>query len=301
MANIKSSPVKFINALFGGAARRREQRAANEDFGNQMDAWEDTKMKNPYAGVKNPYAGVKNTYSNMENVYEDQTVDLKAAEFSKEQSQQDMANIMQSMKGAAGGSGIAGLAQVLANQSTKQAQQASASIGQQEQANQARASAEAGRLQKLEAAEAGRLDILEREGEQKADMLEREGARLVEQYDMDKQTKMLDFAMQRKAAADQEIRNAEAQRDQFVTGAVSAGLTAAVSDVRLKENINKTGVSKSGIPIYTFNYKGEDQLWSGTMAQDLLSMGKENAVTTMDNGYYGVYYDMIDVNMELKN
>ena len=37
------------------------------------------------------------------------------------------------------------------------------------------------------------------------------------------------------------------------------------------------------------------------MAQDLLSMGKENAVTTMDNGYYGVYYDMIDVNMELKN
>ena len=74
MANKKSSPGKFISVLFGGAARREEQRAANEDFGNQMDAWEDTKMKNPYAGVKNPYA-------DMENVYEDQTVDLKAAEF----------------------------------------------------------------------------------------------------------------------------------------------------------------------------------------------------------------------------
>ena len=36
------SPIKFINALFGGKGRRREQRAANEDLGNQMDAWEDT-------------------------------------------------------------------------------------------------------------------------------------------------------------------------------------------------------------------------------------------------------------------
>ncbi len=124
MAYKKSSPNKFINALFGGAARRREQRAANEDLGNQMDAWEDRKMTNPYAGVKNPYA-------DMENVYEDQTVDLKAAEFQKEQSQQNLSNIMANMKGAAGGSGVAGLAQVLANQGLKQAQQASASIGMQ--------------------------------------------------------------------------------------------------------------------------------------------------------------------------
>ena len=73
------------------------------------------------------------------------------------------------------------------------------------------------------------------------------------------------------------------------------------SDIRLKENINKTGVSESGIPIYTFNYKGEDQLWSGAMAQDLLGMGINNAVTIMDNGYYGVDYSMIDVDMITKN
>ena len=41
----------------------------------------------------------------------------------------------------------------------------------------------------------------------------------------------------------------------------------------IKENITKTGVSKSGIPIYTFNYKNDNQLWSGTMAQDLLELG----------------------------
>ena len=144
-----------------------------------MDAWEDSKMKNPYAGVTNPYA-------NLENVYEDQTVNLKQAEFEKEQSQQNMANIMQSMQGAAGGSGIAGLAQVLANQGVKQAQQASASIGQQEQANQARAREEAGRLQQLDV-----------EGEQKRDLMEREGKRMVEQFNFEKENKMLDMAMQR--------------------------------------------------------------------------------------------------------
>jgi hypothetical protein len=37
------------------------------------------------------------------------------------------------------------------------------------------------------------------------------------------------------------------------------------------------------------------------MAQDLLNMGREDAVTVMDNGYYAVYYDMIDVNMIAKN
>tara|TARA_R110002096_G_scaffold308486_1_gene503031 strand:- start:27 stop:884 length:858 start_codon:yes stop_codon:yes gene_type:complete len=284
MANQKPSPNKFLSFLTGGAARRSEQRAASDDLEGQMADWEDTKMKNPYAGVKNPYA-------NMENVYEDQTVDLKAAEFAKEQSQQSAANIMSSMKGAAGGSGVAGLAQVLANQGAKQAQQASADIGRQEKQNQTRALGESGRLQQID-----------REGEQKRDMLEREGERMVEQYDMQKQEKMMDFAMQRKEAADQDIDNASAQQDQFISGAISGGVGALMgSDIRLKENISKTGVSKSGIPIYTFSYKNNNQVWSGTMAQDLLEIGRDDAVLLMDNGYYAVNYDAIDVDMELKN
>jgi len=211
MANTKSSPNKFINALVGAPQRRREQFAPNEDLGRQMDNWEDTKMKNPYAGVKNPYA-------DMENVYEDQTVNLKQAEFEREQSQQNMANIMQTMQGAAGGSGVAGLAQVLANQGVKQAQQASASIGQQEQANQARARAEAGRLQQLDV-----------EGEQKRDLMEREGERMVEKFNLDKQDKMLEMAMARKGAADQARDEAQASFDKFLSGAVTGGLTSAVS------------------------------------------------------------------------
>ena len=44
--------------------------------------------------------------------------------------------MMQNLRGAAGSSGIAGLAQALANQGALQTQQISASIGQQESANQ---------------------------------------------------------------------------------------------------------------------------------------------------------------------
>ena len=207
--NKRRSPAKFITALFGGAALRQEQYAAQEDFGNQMTDWENTKMKNPYAGVRNPY-------ENLENVYEDQTVNLKQAEFEKEQSQQAMANIMTGMQGAAGGSGVAGLAQVLANQGVKQAQQASLSIGAQEQQNQQRAVAESGRLQQMKV-----------EGEQKRDMLVREGDRMVEEYDMNKQTTMLDYAGQRQNAANQAIDNMNNQIDQFATGVLKAGVGVA--------------------------------------------------------------------------
>tara|TARA_R100001129_G_scaffold32246_1_gene21617 strand:- start:107 stop:763 length:657 start_codon:yes stop_codon:yes gene_type:complete len=211
MANKKSSPAKFVNALFGGAQRRREQFAANQDLGQKMEDWENRKMKNPYAGVRNPY-------ENLENVYEDAQVNLKQAEFEKEQSQQAMANIMQGMQGAAGGSGVAGLAQVLANQGVKQAQQSALSIGAQEQTNQQRAIAESGRLAEQKAL-----------GEQKRDLMEREGERMVEKFDIDKEQAMLDFAMQRKNAADQAIADAQATVDQFISGAVSTGISAAIN------------------------------------------------------------------------
>ena len=129
-----------------------------------------------------------------------------------------MANIMQSMQGAAGSSGIAGLAQVLANQGVKQAQQASMSIAAQEQTNQQRAIQESGRLAEQKAL-----------GEQKRDLMVREGERMVEQFDIDKEEKMLDFAMQRNAAADQAIADAQATVDAFVSGAVSSGINAGIT------------------------------------------------------------------------
>ena len=73
----------------------------------------------------------------------------------------------------------------------------------------------------------------------------------------------------------------------------------STSDVRLKCNILFLGTSKSGIPIYEFSYINETIRWIGTMAQDLLRIGRKDAVTVMDNGYYGVYYDKIDIDNKI--
>ena len=98
----------------------RFQKEQQEKLDAQKEIYKGMQFKNPYA----------------ENVYEDLTVNQQQAQFQAQQGEQQRANIMQNMRGAAGGSGIAGLAQALANQGALQAQEISASIGQQESANQ---------------------------------------------------------------------------------------------------------------------------------------------------------------------
>ena len=91
-----------------------------------------------------------NPYLNMQNVAEDLVVNQQQAQFQAQQNAQNQANIMESMAGAAGGSGIAALAQTMANQAATQNQAASASIGQQEQANQAQAAQVEAQIQNAE-------------------------------------------------------------------------------------------------------------------------------------------------------
>jgi len=78
------------------------------------------------------------------------------------------------------------------------------------------------------------------------------------------------------------------------------GLGGMFSDIRLKEKIEKTGVSPSGIPIYEFNYIGSNSRYSGAMAQDLLEINPD-AVTMDTSGYYKVNYNNIDVDMHQIN
>ena len=75
------------------------------------------------------------------------------------------------------------------------------------------------------------------------------------------------------------------------------------SDDRLKKDINRVGTSPSGIPKYTFKYVadgGHGPTYIGTSAQDLLAMGREDAVVqTEKDGFYKVDYSKLDVNMEV--
>jgi len=142
-----SSPIKFIPmaaqavgiaAKIGmGLAGRKKKKQALKNAQGAYDM-----QRQQFENMD-----TSNLYNNMENVYEDATVNTQAADFAKTQALQSQANTMDQFGQAAGGSGIAALAQAMAGQQNQQAQQASVSIGEQEQANQSRTMNQAASIQ----------------------------------------------------------------------------------------------------------------------------------------------------------
>ena len=68
------------------------------------------------------------------------------------------------------------------------------------------------------------------------------------------------------------------------------------SDIRLKTDIRRVGVSSMGIPLYTFRYRSDKArvLYHGAMAQDLLANWPEAVSVSLD-GFYNVNYGVLDV------
>ena len=77
----------------------------------------------------------------------------------------------------------------------------------------------------------------------------------------------------------------------------------AASDDRFKYDITRVGTSPSGIPKYTFKYRVDGKhgpKYMGTSAQDLLAIGREDAVEQKEkDGFYYVNYSKLDVDMEV--
>ena len=138
----------IAGSLIGGRARRQEQRAAQAQLKQRMDAYENMQFTNPFA--------------NLQNTAEDLTVNQQQAQFLAQQQQQGLANTMGALRGAAGGSGIAALAQAMSNQQAQNLQQASASIGQQESALQMAAAQQASQNQLMGAQGDMRVQDMER-------------------------------------------------------------------------------------------------------------------------------------------
>ena len=184
-----------------------------------MQAYKDMEITNPYAD---------NVYSNMENTAEDLTVNQQQAQFEAQQGAQQRANIMSNMAGAAGGSGVAGLAQAMANQGQLATQRASASIGQQESANQRMAAQQAARNQQLE--RQGRLQV-------------QQGAANVQQMQMDKQATMLGMSMQQVGNAQDAIAAHKAMMGNIVGGVLGAVGQIAAAPMGATKNItNSTNI-----------------------------------------------------------
>ncbi len=77
-------------------------------------------------------------------------------------------------------------------------------------------------------------------------------------------------------------------------GAAQVGSTALIaSDRRVKDNIERVGISLSGVNIYEFNYKGDSIRFRGAMAQ-------ENPEASVErNGIKYLDYSKIDVDFEV--
>ena len=84
---------------------------------------------------------------------------------------------------------------------------------------------------------------------------------------------------------------------------IGANIAAMGSDDRLKYDITRVGTSEQGIPKYTFRYRADGKhgpKYIGTSAQDLLAMGREDAVVQKEkDGFYYVDYSKLDVDMEV--
>ena len=200
--NYKNSPLKLIggaiNALAAydwGGKRKKAIAEAQDEYDTQKRAFMNLDTSNLYGDVSNPYA-------NMQNTMEDLTVNQQQAQFEAQQGAQQRSNIMNQMAGAAGSSGIAGLAQAMANQGQLATQRASASIGQQESANQRAAADQAGQIQKLE-----------RQGEFKADMTRRAGAEQSRSLEKNKTNTLLAMATNRLGTA--KTAHQEAQQQMY--------------------------------------------------------------------------------------
>jgi len=129
---------KIAGGIIGSKKRKQEQREAQKNMNMRMAQFE--------------MADTSNVYKDMENTMEDLTVNTQQADFQAQQANQGIANTMNSLQGAAGGSGIAAMAQAMAGQQAQNMQQASISIGQQEQGNQMAERNMASQLQTQEAA-----------------------------------------------------------------------------------------------------------------------------------------------------
>ncbi len=73
------------------------------------------------------------------------------------------------------------------------------------------------------------------------------------------------------------------------------------SDINYKENLNLVGKSPSGINIYHFNYVGEEGLYEGVVAQELIGTEYESAVMLNDENMYLVDYSKLDVKLKKLN
>ena len=354
--------MQILGGLIGRRQRMNEQANANVNFQNRLRGLENFQFQNNFANIGNPGAdltnfaadlgnpadnltnfaagmqntatGAQNFASQMENTAEDLTVNTQQADFMAQQQQQGLSNTLGSLRGAAGGSGIAALAQSLAGQQNQNLQQASASIGQQESANQAQAAGQAAQIQQAIAGEssANQARAIDQASQNQMMAAQMGSANQMAGVDIAQQNQLLaaqmgqqnqqfgaqmgfESAMAQAQGAQSMQDRQYGQRTQLydIAGqrkaaadaqvaaqrqSIFSGLGKILSDRRLKKNIEIIGKSPSGINIYSFEYKNPKHgkyVYQGVMADEIPS----KFVGIHSSGYNMVDYSYLDVEFKV--
>ena len=135
ISGIAQGLIGVAGGIFGSRKRKRRERKARRAMQKYRNQYEQMDLSNPFAGMENPY--------------EDLRVNTQEAEFLAQQQQQGLQNTLTQLRGSGGGFGAASLAQALARQQQANLARASASIGQQEAANERMAAQGAMQVQQL--------------------------------------------------------------------------------------------------------------------------------------------------------
>ena len=287
---------------------RSRLNAAEERFRRRMAAYESYQFQ-PLD--MSQYALDLSKYQ-QENLLEDMPgmeAYTEAADYASERFQQSQANIMATYRGAAGASGIAGVAQAISGQATEFAREQQVGLGQRAAEARRLALQEQARLKGQER----QLELMQDAGMRDLKMREQMTRR---DFEYGKMTTLLGVEGEQLAGARQLYAaqlQAAAQRRASTLGffgalagaigtyAGAAAAGAAGSDRKLKKNIKKEGKSKSGLQIYSFEYKDPKDgkgRWKGVIADDLPKSVKNKAVHKSADGYDMVDYSKIDVTLK---
>tara|TARA_R110002012_G_scaffold14128_1_gene59197 strand:- start:1733 stop:2401 length:669 start_codon:yes stop_codon:yes gene_type:complete len=191
----EGSPMRLSGSPLKGV--RDNLKREKTRFKKEMRAYRNQEYVNPYT---------ENVYANLQNTAEDLTVNQQAANFQAQQMRQGQANILNSLQSSGGFN--AGNIQALANQVQTGAQQAAASIGQQESANQRMAAQQAARNQQLEAQ--GRMQV-------------QRGAANLQQMNIDRQATQLGMQMQMVGAAQDRVTARNQMTANIIGSVLGAG------------------------------------------------------------------------------
>jgi len=222
--------VGSLVSTVGGSIANRGNRERKRSEEKKFDAYRDTYEESEFEALDRDALRRENVFKGQENIMEEMEVDNQAADYAKEQFQQQQANIMQGLRGVAGTSGISGLAQSLSNQAVKQAEQSRVTIGQQLQQNRRLKLQEQSRINQQVLMEESRLSQEDRA----VQIANLEGAR---QFEIDKLSTLMGVAGQKIAGVNQNIAQTQQAWNQVGSTISQAGAAWGGPETTQKKTI----------------------------------------------------------------